>query len=88
MIHFDVTRLEKELKELEIETVKDGFWNDQKKYNIIISKIKSIKRKCEAYRKLEDEANNLKDLAELVTLEYDESLANDIVKNVNKRNEW
>ena len=84
MIHFDVTRLEKELKELEIETVKDGFWNDQKKSNIIISKIKSIKSKCEAYRKLEDEANNLKDLAELVTLEYDESLANDIVKNVNK----
>lgn len=82
MIHFDIDSLEKELKELENETIKDGFWNDQKKSNIVISKIKNIKNKCETYRKLEDEANNLNDLAELMSLEYDENLAEDIVKNI------
>ena len=83
MIHFDVIKMENELKELENETVKDGFWNDQKKSNMVISKIKNLKGKCETYRKLEDEAMNLNDLAELVSLEYDEALANDIIKNIN-----
>ena len=82
MIHFDINRLEKELQKLENETLKDGFWNDQKNSNTIILKIKKIKNKCETYRKIEEEATNLSELSELVMLDYDENLAKDISKNI------
>lgn len=82
MIHFDIENKEVELKNLETETLKDGFWNNQDESNKVISKIKNLKNKCESYRKLESEANNLNDLAELLILEYDETLANDIIKNI------
>lgn len=82
MIHFDIDNLEKELKDLENETMQDGFWNDQKQSNIVVSKIKNIKNKCETYRKLEEEADNLNELAELMKLEFDENLYKDIAKNI------
>ena len=82
MIHFDIKSLEKDLKDLENETMKNGFWNDQNQSNMVVSKIKNIKSKCETYRKLEDEASNLYELSELVNIEYDEKLAKDIIKNI------
>ena len=84
MIHFDIAKLENELKKLENETMKDGFWNDQKQSNIVISKIKNIKSKCETYRKLEDEVNNLNDLSELMKIEFDENLSKDIINHIKK----
>ena len=82
MIHFDIESQEIELKKLENETTKDGFWYDTKQSNIVVSKIKSIKNKCETYRKLEEEITNLNELVELMSLEYDENLAKDIIKNI------
>ena len=82
MIHFDIKNLEKNLKDLENQTMKDGFWNNQNQSNSVVSKIKNIKNKCEAYRKIENEASNLYELSELVTIEYDENLAKDIIKNI------
>ena len=43
MIHFDLPKIEKELKELENETMKDGFWNDSKNSSVILQKIKYLK---------------------------------------------
>ena len=39
MIHFDIPKLEEELKELEEKTMQDGFWNDQKNSNKVLSEI-------------------------------------------------
>ena len=55
--------------------MKDGFWNDTKQSNVVVAKIKSIKNRCETYRKLEEEATNLNELAEFLKEEYDENLA-------------
>lgn len=82
MIHFDIKNIELELIDLEKKTLQDGFWNDTKKSNSIISKIKDLKSKFETFKKLEEEANNLNELAELMNIEYDEKLAVDIIKNI------
>ena len=78
---FDIAKLESELAELEKETTKDGFWNNQKDSEIVLNKIKNIKNKTLTYNKLEEELKNLKDLTELVELEYDKEIINEIIKN-------
>ena len=84
MIHFEIPKLEKDLKDLEAETMKPNFWDDSKNSNIILEKIKSIKRKCTKYRELENEINNTIELLELLKLEYDEELANEIPIDIKK----
>ena len=84
MIHFDIDKNEKELKELENQTTQQGFWDDQNYSNKVINKIKNIKNKYDTYKSVEKEALNLQELSDLVTLEYDEKLALDITENINK----
>ena len=78
---FDISTLEKELKKLEAETVKPNFWQDTKKSNKILSKIKKIKNKVLSYRKIENDIKNLKELTELTNIEPDEEIVKDIIKS-------
>ena len=64
MSHFDISKLENELKDLEAETLKEDFWQDIKHSNKILAKIKSIKNKVNEYRKIENEIQNLNELTE------------------------
>ena len=84
MIHFDIAELEKRLEELEEETVKPNFWEDSKKSNNVLGQIKIIKGKCNKYRNLESEIKNILELIELVKIEYDEELAKEIERDINK----
>ena len=81
---FDVSNLEKELKTLESQTLQEDFWSDGKNSNIVLNKIKKIKNKYLTYKKIETELSNLNELTELVTEEFDEEIAKDIIKNTNK----
>lgn len=81
MIHFDIPKLEKELSELEKQTTENGFWDNQKESNKVLSKIKNIKSKTAKYKELEAEFANILELIELVETEYDEELANEIISN-------
>lgn len=81
MSHFDISNLEIQFKELENQTLEDGFWNDSKKSSIILQKIKTIKSKVEKFHKLSNELNSLKEMNELIMQEDDESLAKDILSN-------
>ena len=79
---FDISTLEKQLSELESETVKEEFW--QKAPNEtgkVLSQIKQLKNKVEQYRKIEQEILNLQDLTELANMENDEEVAKDILKS-------
>ena len=79
---FDISTLEKQLRELESETIKEEFW--QKAPNEtgkILSQIKQLKNKVEQYRKIEQEILNLNDLTELANMENDEEVAKDILKS-------
>ena len=81
MIHFDIAGLEKELSDLEKQTLEEGFWNDNSNSSIILTKIKSLKNKCTMYYKLQNELISLQELTELVSLENDTQMAKDIIKN-------
>lgn len=84
MIHFDINKLELELNNLEAETVKQGFWEDSNKSNLILNKIKRIKGKCVRYRQLEAEVKETIELIELLKTEYDEELAQEMNTNILK----
>ena len=84
MIHFDIAKLEQELKELEKKTLESNFWDDTTTANSILDKIKSIKNKCKKYREIEADLAGIKDIIDLLKIEYDENLANEMIKDINK----
>lgn len=84
MIHFDISTLEKKIKILEEETGKDGFWNDLKKSTAVLSELKQYQNKVSKYNRIEDELQNLVDLNELLTVELDEDLVKELLKNTTK----
>ena len=81
---FDITSLEKELSNLEKQTLDENFWSDSKNSTNILSKIKHLKSKCIEYKNILEEITNLEELTELVNLEPDEEVAKDILKNTKK----
>ena len=84
MIHFDIPKLEMELRELEKETMQDGFWNDQKNSNKVLTEIKSRKNKVNKYKEILGELENTLELIELVEIEQDEALESEIISDLKK----
>ena len=84
MIHFDIPNLETTLKTLEAETTKPEFWEESQNSNKVLSKIKSIKGKCQKYKNLENEINNAIELIDLLKMEYDEELAFEMQNDIKK----
>ena len=82
---FDITTSEKQLKELELKTTEENFWQkDTKETAKVLYQIKQLKNKVEQYRKIENEIINLQELTELVNLENDVDVAKDILKSTTK----
>ncbi len=78
---FDITKKKQELIDLEAETLKEGFWNNNDKKEEILTKIKNNKRVCQTYEKLEQEVINVEELTELVMQEFDEDIKKEILKS-------
>ena len=76
-----IDSLKKQLKELEEESTKDGFWNDQENSSKVFAKIKSLQRRLNSYEKIESEISNLFDMNELLSLEVDLELVKELLKN-------
>ena len=81
MIHFDISNLEKELKELEIKTLESDFWSNKENSNKILARIKAIKSKCNNFNIIKSKIQELIDMSELISIEYDESVAKEIITN-------
>lgn len=84
MIHFDIISREEELKELENETLKEGFWTNNDKKDEILSKIKNNKKICTTYTELKTELDNVYEMSELVMEEFDEEIKKEILKSTKK----
>ena len=78
---FDIPKLENELKELEKQTLEQGFWNDNKKSGKVLQNIKTIKNKKDKYLKLKSELLNLEEMNELLQTDEDESMAKELLKS-------
>lgn len=81
---FDIPKIEKELAELESETLKNEFWNDSNNSSLVLKKIKILKNKKENYNVLNFEISNLLEMTELLKQEQDDEMAEDIIKNTKK----
>ncbi len=81
---FDVENSEKELKELESQTLEEDFWKDSKKSSKVLTQIKRLKSKCTEFKEIKSEIENLEEMTELVRLEPDEDLSKEIIKNTKK----
>ena len=81
MIHFDISGLETQVKELEKEVAKPNFWDNQENSSAVLTKMKRMKNKVESYRKLQTEIENLESLNELLLEEEDTELGKEVVKN-------
>ena len=81
---FDIAKKQEELKQLEEETTKEGFWTNNDKKDEILSKISSNKKTCGLFLELQSEVNNVEELSELVMQEFDEEIKKEILKNTKK----
>ena len=81
---FDIVNSEKELDELEKKTLEEDFWKDSKKSSKVLLQIKKLKSKCNDFKEIKTEIENLKEMTELVKQEPDEDLAEEIIKNTKK----
>lgn len=77
-LHFDLDKLNAQIKELTAVSEADGFWNNQKQALKVISELNHAKEIVENISKL---TSNCKDLEDLLSLE-DDSLFDDIDANI------
>ncbi|NLV85689.1 MAG: peptide chain release factor 2 [Clostridiales bacterium] len=68
----------KELSELEAETEKDGFWDDLENSQKVMKQIKWQKAKCDGYKKLETDFDDLYTICEMALEENDDSLLDEL----------
>ncbi|NLM83224.1 MAG: peptide chain release factor 2 [Clostridiales bacterium] len=65
---------EEELKNLEEESARDGFWSDLERSQKVLQRIKQLKTKIEKYKKLTSRYNDLATLCQMGNEEQDASL--------------
>ncbi len=81
---FDIINKQKELENLEKQTLEQDFWNDSKTSTKILNNIKILKEKVSTYIKLKNELDNLYEMIDLVISEYDDELAKETLSAENK----
>ena len=81
---FDISKIEKELSNLESETLKNEFWNDSNNSSLVLKKIKNLKNRKEKFKRLNSEINNLLEMIELLKAETDEEMEKELILNAKK----
>lgn len=76
-----ISKLEQEVKKLEEETSKPGFWEEQQNSGIVLTKMKRMNNKIEKYYNLQKELENLESINELLLQEEDIELGKEVLKN-------
>ena len=79
----NIENLKLELTELEKESLKEDFWNNQKNSSTVFAKIKVLQRKVNSYENLYSELSNLMEMNQLLQIEPDNDLLKELLKNSN-----
>lgn len=82
MSHFDLAKLEKEDKELEMKMQESDFWNDINKAQEITQVSKRVKDKINSYKSLVRRFEDIEVLKDMME-DDDEETANEIIEEVN-----
>lgn len=84
MIHFDISKIQLEIKELQTKVNDPNFWNNPALSTPIITKLKRLENEVETYKKLEQELDNINEMTILLINEPDEQLELEVVKSTKK----
>ena len=80
-IHFNLAKVESEVKTLEEKTSAPGFWDDAENSAKILKKIKQLNDKKQAYESLVEQREELLMLIDMAIEENDESIVEEIIEN-------
>ncbi|UCH66892.1 MAG: peptide chain release factor 2 [Ignavibacterium sp.] len=79
---FDVDGKKSKIKELQAQTEDTSFWNDQTSAQKTLQKIKSLQVWVDLWNSLSKKTSELDELIELAQMEKDESLQEEIIKDL------
>lgn len=80
----NITKLKEDLKTLEAETNKPGFWENSQNSGTTLTKMKKTQNKIENFEKIQNELENLESLNELLLQEEDIELGKEVLRNTKK----
>ena len=80
----NIESLKNDLKELEKISLEPNFWEDSENSSKIFSKIKNLQKKINAYENLATEIQNLKEMNELLEIEFDNDLLKELLNSTKK----
>lgn len=84
MIHFDISKIQLEIKDLQAKVNEPNFWDNPALSTQIITKLKRLENEVETYKKLEQELDNINEMTILLINEPDEQLELEVVKSTKK----
>lgn len=84
MIHFDISKIQLEIKELQAKVDEPNFWDNPTISTPIITKLKRLESELEIYLKLEQELENIIEMTILLITEPDEQLELEVLKSTKK----
>lgn len=79
---FDTAKMNASIKTLEAKAAETNFWDDRKSAENILLQLNTLKRKLDNWQSLRSDYSELKDLYELALKEKDQSLEQEIRKNL------
>ena len=84
MTLFDLDNMQEEVKELEAETMQDGFWDDHKKSAQHVQTLNRKRKILENFKKLSDQFESCSESVSLLKMEHDQEFQNELTDEVNK----
>ena len=84
MIHFDISKIQLEINELEKKVNAPNFWDNPTMSTPIVTKLKRLKNEVETFRKLEQELNNIDEMSLLLIDEPDEQMSLEVLEATKK----
>ena len=84
MIHFDISKIQLEIKDLQTKVNEPNFWDNPALSTPIITKLKRLESEVETYKKLAQELDNINEMTILLINEPDEQLELEVIKSTRK----
>ena len=81
---FDPEGLTKKIRDLERESLKPGFWDDQRKAGRLLKEKKSLEDRLNAYTRLSEEAAEMPDLLDIAEELEDEEEAKAVIRSFDR----
>lgn len=84
MFLFDLAQIEEKINSLNKETMQEGFWNDIDNSSKVLSEMKRLEKKKNAYVKVKSDLDNAIEINDMLINENDEELCQELIKTTRK----